>query len=131
MYHLRLCMQPALTDSVFTSLDARIEEMEQVKQERETALGELREMLVSMWTSVGIGEDDENRRFFERMITSPAKLHQSTHEKVCVVQTPVKSECGSCCTSMQERHANEHALCGASTHVKHLHLAPSQLHNVA
>lgn len=81
-------MQPALTDTVFTSLDTRIDEMEQVKQERETALSELREMLISMWNSVGITEDDENRKFFERMISSPAKLHQSTHEKVRLALLP-------------------------------------------
>jgi hypothetical protein len=75
-------MQVALTDSVFTSLDARMEEMAAVKEEREATLGELREVLLSMWDSVGITEGDENRRFFERMLTSPARLHTHTHEKV-------------------------------------------------
>lgn len=75
-------MQVALTDSVFTSMDARMEDMTAVKDEREVALGELREVLMSMWQSIGITEDDENRGFFERMLTSPARLHTHTHEKV-------------------------------------------------
>jgi hypothetical protein len=72
----------ALTESVFTSLDARLEEIAADKTEREAALGEIREVLISMWTSVGISEDDENRKFFARLLTSSARLHSSTHEKV-------------------------------------------------
>ena len=75
-------MQVALTDSVFASLDARMEEMAAVKEEREATLGELREVLHSMWDSVGITDEDENRKFFERMLSSPARLHTHTHEKV-------------------------------------------------
>ena len=77
-----ICMQVALTDSVFASLDARMEEMAAVKEEREATLGELREVLHSMWDSVGITDEDENRKFFERMLSSPARLHTHTHEKV-------------------------------------------------
>jgi hypothetical protein len=72
----------ALTDTVFTTLDARMEEMNAVKEEREATLGELKEVLMSMWSSVGITEDDENRKFFERMLSSPSRLHTHTHEKV-------------------------------------------------
>lgn len=72
----------ALTDTVFTTLDARMEEMNAVKEEREATLGELKEVLMSMWSSVGITEEDENRKFFERMLSSPSRLHTHTHEKV-------------------------------------------------
>jgi hypothetical protein len=74
-------VQVALTDSVFMSLDARMDEMAAVKEEREATLGELREVLYSMWDSVGITDEDENRKFFERMLVSPARLHTHTHEK--------------------------------------------------
>jgi hypothetical protein len=74
----------ALTESVFTSLDARLEEIAAVKSERDAALAEIREVLTSMWTSVGISEEDENRKFFSRMLTSSSRLHSQTHEKVCM-----------------------------------------------
>lgn len=101
---LWLCVQVALTDSVFASLDARMEEMTAVKEEREATLGELREVLLSMWDSVGITEDDENRKFFERMLSSPARLHTHTHEKACICRYiaayahEIHAACNICCS---------------------------------
>lgn len=93
----QISLQVALTESVFTALDARLEELAGVRAQREAQLAELRDKLASMWESVEISPTDENRRFFERALESPARLHASTHDKVrpalslCAHKPPLSS----------------------------------------
>lgn len=71
----------ALTEAVFAALEAALADLEALKQQREKRLAKHTDTLRTMWEQIGIPEDDESRRFFERMLDSPARLHAHTHDK--------------------------------------------------
>lgn len=77
-----LCMQVDLGDATFTGLEAKVDEMQQLKEARESRAAEMQEVLRNMWTMLEVPLDDENRVVFEKLLDAPARLHAHTLDKV-------------------------------------------------
>jgi hypothetical protein len=75
-------MQVDLGDATFTGLEAKVEEMQLLKESREARAGEMQEVLRNMWTMLEVPLVDESRVVFEKLRDAPARLHAQTLEKV-------------------------------------------------
>ena len=67
---------------MFKGLEDQLEHMATLKQERESRLADMREVLNNMWGMLDVPESDESRAFYHKMLESPARLHTHTLEKV-------------------------------------------------
>ena len=79
--------QIALSEDIFRGLEARLDELSTMKEEREARLADMHEVLQNMWRLLDISEDDDSRSFFQKMIAAPARLHAHTLEKVCSLRS--------------------------------------------
>lgn len=86
-----MSVQIALSDAVFKGLNNQLDEMAALKEERDSRLTEMHEVLNNMWNMLEIPESDENRTFFEKMLQAPARLHTHTLEKVCHIRSIFRS----------------------------------------
>lgn len=75
-------LQADLSDSTFKALQRKIDQMNNLKAQREAHAAELLGILHSLWDAMEVPPSSSERTVFVKMMTSGVRLHIKSLEKV-------------------------------------------------